>query len=251
MQTRLKWLASGALVALCLVSAGRADAEGHEERRQFDSHVHGITNMNVAVENGTLDIEVDSPAANIVGFEHRPETAEQETAIAEALAQLEAGDVVFILPENAGCQLIEANAQTSFSEDGEGEHHHEDGEHHAEEGHGEGDHHDEHGDDEHGDDKHGDDEHHHEEGEHHAEDGEEGHGEEEHHHDEHGDGDKETHSEIAATYRFECDRPEQLMQMDVKLFEQFPGIEEIEVQLLSETGQTSVELTPEQAQLSF
>ncbi|MEO0854891.1 MAG: DUF2796 domain-containing protein [Cyanobacteria bacterium J06648_11] len=214
----LKGLAGGAIALMVIVSVpleGRA--EGHEERRQLDSHVHGITNLNVALEGNTLAIEMESPAANIVGFEHRPETAEQEQAIADALEQLEAGDLAFVLPDAAGCALLEADARTSFEEDDHGDH----------------------GDDKHAehDDEHGHDEHDDE----HAEHGDE--------HDEHADG--EVHSEILADYRFECASPAQLTEMDVTLFEQFPGIEEIEVQFVGETGQTAVELTPAQSQLSF
>ncbi|MEO1132659.1 MAG: DUF2796 domain-containing protein [Cyanobacteria bacterium J06639_1] len=217
MQMIWKGLAGSAIALMVLTAMpleGKAD--GHEEeRRQFDSHVHGITNLNVAVEGNTLAIEMDSPAANIVGFEHRPETEAQEQAIADALAQLEMGSLAFVLPDEAGCELIEADARTSFEE-----HDHSKGEQHDKgDDHG----HDDHGHDDHGHDDHG--------------------------HDDHADG--ETHSDILAEYRFECASPAQLTTMDVTLFEQFPGIEEIEVQLLSETGQTAVELTPAESELSF
>ena len=87
---------------------------------------------------------------------------------------------------------------------------------------------------------------HHSESEHaHGEEGH--HGQEEHHEaDEH-----ERHSEFKAEYHFVCKKPDRLSQIDVKLFRVFPGIEHIEVQLITETKQTAVELTAKKNKISL
>lgn len=81
------------------------------------------------------------------------------------------------------------------------------------------------------------------------------HGEHEKHETEHhGDGESEhgeQHSEFKAAYRFHCKQPDAVRYMDVMLFEHFKGIEEIEVQVLTETNQTSLELTPRKSRVPF
>jgi hypothetical protein len=53
----------------------------------------------------------------------------------------------------------------------------------------------------------------------------------------------ERHSEFKARYHFVCKKPKRLSQIDVRLFSVFPGIEHIEVQVVSETKQIAMELT--------
>ena len=52
--------------------------------RQHDSHAHGIGELNIVLEGNELAIELISPAANIVGFEHAPSNDEQKAALAQA-----------------------------------------------------------------------------------------------------------------------------------------------------------------------
>jgi hypothetical protein len=79
---------------------------------------------------------------------------------------------------------------------------------------------------------------------HHSE-SEHAHGEEEHSEaDEH-----ERHSEFKAAYHFVCKKPNRLSQIGVKLLRVFPGIEHIEVQLITETKQTAVELTAKNSKI--
>ena len=52
------------------------------------------------------------------------------------------------------------------------------------------------------------------------------------------------HSDLHATYAFECEFPEKLKVIDVRVFRQFPGFEKIEVQALFPSGQVGASLTP-------
>ena len=65
------------------------------------------------------------------------------------------------------------------------------------------------------------------------------HGHEEHDHDKHG-GDE--HSEFHVRYVAVCQHPEALRKIAVNLFARFPSIEEIDVQIISDSGQTALEL---------
>jgi hypothetical protein len=72
--------------------------------------------------------------------------------------------------------------------------------------------------------------------------GEEEHEEEAEHEEEEG----EVHSDIDVSYTFQCQNPEQIEMVDASdLFAQFPNFEELQVQWVSDTQQSSAELTPD------
>ena len=102
------------------------------EPRQHGAHEHGVGKLDIAQEGSELHIELDSPAANIVGFEHAPNSEEDHETLERALARLKDGAALFALPGAAGCRLVSADAHTPLVDHKEGEAHHDD-EHH--EGH--------------------------------------------------------------------------------------------------------------------
>lgn len=55
---------------------------------------------------------------------------------------------------------------------------------------------------------------------------------------------EEEHQDIQVHYLFECANPQQLNQIRIGWFQQFPDLTEIEVNLLSNQGANVVELTP-------
>ena len=61
----------------------------------------------------------------------------------------------------------------------------------------------------------------------------------------------ESHSEFRAEYHFVCKKPEKLASVDVMLFNVFSGIEHIEVQLLTVTKKTALELTAKKKKIIF
>ena len=178
------------------------------EQSQHGAHEHGVAHLNVAIEGNKLYIEFISPSANIVGFEHHPRTAEQKSAVRKAVQTLKSADKLFALSSGAGAKLVKSIVHTDIEDD----HKHESGEAHSP-GPGEATRKDNHEEDSS------------QPGEHHDED--------EHEH----------HSEFKAEYHFVCSKPNNLKQIDVLLFRTFPGIERIEVQLLTGTRQTAMELT--------
>jgi hypothetical protein len=95
---------------LTTASIAFASAQASDERRQLGSHEHGVTVLNIALEDTSLVIEMKAPAVNVVGFEHPPGTDEQKQAIADALAKLQ-GDALFAMPAGSGCQLESAEAK--------------------------------------------------------------------------------------------------------------------------------------------
>ena len=202
-------LLTGATIGWTLIEAQA------EEQHHHGAHVHGIAHLNVALEEETLYMEFVSPAANIVGFEHHPKNKAERNAVASARNTLKNAEAVFKLPPAAGARLVEASVESEAEHDThhDAEHGHEGEEHHASE-HA-------HDDEKHHEKEAGSDHDHHDADEHEG----------------------ETHSDFKAVYRFTCQNPDKLATIDVRLFELFPGIEEIEVQILTETKQTALELT--------
>lgn len=113
---------SVARLALILLALA-ADAAAAE--REHAAHVHGVARLNVAVEGETVEMELMSPGADIVGFEHAPETVVQKAAVAAAAAALEDGAALFAFPPGAECRLNRAEVESALldRDNGEGEAH--------------------------------------------------------------------------------------------------------------------------------
>lgn len=104
------------LVVLATVLCAWALTVGAAER-EHGSHVHGVGNLNVAIDGTTVEIEFESPGANIVGFEHAAKTAKDRATIEKAAAGLKAGDKLFAFPEAAECRLTDAEVETPDTHD--------------------------------------------------------------------------------------------------------------------------------------
>lgn len=79
----------------------------HEEASSLGAHEHGAARLNVALDGKRLELELFSPAMNLLGFEHAPANAADEAKIASARSQLEQPQALFGLPAAAGCSLSE------------------------------------------------------------------------------------------------------------------------------------------------
>jgi len=42
-----------------------------------DSHTHGTANLTLAIDSGAIEVQFESPAINLLGFEHTPKTETQ------------------------------------------------------------------------------------------------------------------------------------------------------------------------------
>ena len=63
--------------------------------------------------------------------------------------------------------------------------------------------------------------------------------------------DKETHTEFEVRYQFQCANPSALTHIDVRIFDVFPGTEEIDAQFITPRGQGARELTPKSPRLDL
>ena len=94
----------------CLLSSnlnGQASHHDHEAVHQ-DIHLHGHVELRVALENTSLELYLESPSVNIVGFEHRATSAQQIQAAEDAKSILESPAEIFSFSDG-NCSLSQSN----------------------------------------------------------------------------------------------------------------------------------------------
>ena len=203
------------LTGLCLfISTQVVFAEKHK-MEQHGSHEHGAARLTVATTDDGLEIALESPAANLFGFEHKAKTAEQRELVHEVTEKLEAGSNLFSMNEAAGCTFDKADVESAMEDEKHDDH-----------------------DDDHKDEKHADNKH---------DDHDDDHKDEKHadkkHDDDHKDEEK-SHSDVDVTWTFKCKQPAAITSVNTKLFSKFPkGFEELAVEWIttSSAGKTELE----------
>ena len=76
------------------------------------SHVHGLAEMTIIIENDRLEIEVKSPAINLVGFEHKASTQKHIAAVNKAELLLDNPRKIFSFT-GGHCKLINKSLDLS------------------------------------------------------------------------------------------------------------------------------------------
>ena len=199
------------LLALSLIAlATNAHAE---TERQLVAHEHGAAQLTLAVENLTLAVSLDSPAYNLVGFEHAPSTDAQRAGVKSAIATLAREGAVLDLPAAAQCELVTHQIDAGSWAVIEAHNNQVD------------DHHDEHE----------------------AED----HEDHEDHEDEHHDEAESAHSDVLVEWTYRCENPEALQSVTVTAFEYFPNLTDLQVQYIGDDWQGGAQLAPGNTRLDL
>jgi hypothetical protein len=97
-----------AAIAALVASVAVATATRADEFTQHAAHEHGKATLDVAVDGGVVEIRLDSPAVNVLGFEHAPRTPAEKQAVDAAAALLGARSGPFAFPVAAKCGLVSA-----------------------------------------------------------------------------------------------------------------------------------------------
>ena len=198
------------LLAIFFVGVFKSLAQG-----SLEAHVHGEASLNLVLDEHSLFVEFESPAYNLVGFEHEPKNQTQFKQVRDTLSLLSAPTKVFGISSQAGCLIQSVSVTTSMA--GVGKH--------------PVGYEDEHHEDEHHEDEHHEDEHH-----------------------EQSDGvptNEESHSEVKANYSMECDEPQTLRTVEFKLFNEFSGLKSVQVQWINGEEQGYIELNEENSKLEW
>ncbi|TKF99356.1 DUF2796 domain-containing protein [Vibrio lentus] len=199
----------------------------NEEFRSHEAHVHGKVEVNIAQDGQELLVEVTAPGADVVGFEHAPETAEQKKVFEQAIAQLNKPEELFGF-NNAGCTLKFKSVTNTL----EGDHDDHEGHDHAEHDHDDHKGHD-HAEHDHDDHK--------------------GHDHAEHNHDDHEGHDHSEggHGEFTVEYHYQCSNIEKLDTVNTQWFSKFGNTKSMTVNLLTDSAQIQEILNAERISFQF
>ena len=99
-----------------------------EEFIEHKKHVHGKAELNIAIEGADVEMLFDSPAMNILGFEHKPSTEHDKQTLTSAIKVLRDGKMLFGFDD---CELKDSEVATKLLET----HHDKHDDHHGNDNH--------------------------------------------------------------------------------------------------------------------
>lgn len=180
---------------LPLAIAHAADEHDHDhEHASLGAHEHGVARLDVAQEGTTLEFDFNTPAMNIVGFEHAATSDADKAKLADARDALLKPHGLFSVPEAAQCSVISQKLSSPLFGDKD----------------------------------------------------------EDSDADEHADDHDHEHSEIHGNYRFTCNVPSILTQLDLtQIFQTFPATQKIQVQLITAKRQLGAEVRASNPVIKF
>jgi hypothetical protein len=97
---------TGLLVAATFGVAHQAQAQD-AHAGNHPAHVHGVARLDVALEGNTLTLHLDSPLANLAGFEHAPASRADKEAVELMARTLRDVTRMFATDAAAGCKTAE------------------------------------------------------------------------------------------------------------------------------------------------
>ena len=89
--------------ALLPLAVAHAHEDHDHEHGSLGAHEHGVGRLNAVLDGQALELELDSPAMNLVGFEHAATSAADKAKVAAVRKQLENPSALFNLHKAAGC----------------------------------------------------------------------------------------------------------------------------------------------------
>jgi len=113
------WLSAGLAPALFLFSSLSTSAStevDHDTQRQHGAHDHGHATLNLVQEGKTIQLMLESPAVNIIGFEHAATTPQEKQKIEKALELLKQGEKLFSFPAATQCVQTEVEVESELTE---------------------------------------------------------------------------------------------------------------------------------------
>ncbi len=111
----MRWKQEALAVVVGISLIPTADAQQQqppdEPQRQLGAHAHGQGKLGIAIEKRTVEMELEAPGSDIVGFEHFARTTEQKKAVADARTALAKPTTLIKLPDAAGCKVASARVK--------------------------------------------------------------------------------------------------------------------------------------------
>jgi len=236
-----RYLFSGVLMSVALSAVLLCNVSLADERRHHSAHVHGAGHGSLAQDDAALELKLELPGFNIVGFEHPPRNTEQQQAFDEAAGVLSSTEWLSISP-GAECRLIQQQVTAlGFGLDegpaaeSDHSHQHHSHSHQASDADENNEINPFAADHDHGAQKHDDHQHDSDKQQHHNHD-------HDHDHD---------HASFSLTLRWTCEQPDELSTLALDLFSDFPLNQTITLDLLTEARADQLILNSEQTEISL
>ena len=107
--------------ALILMSSGYAETSKPSGKElptieQHAPHEHGAATLTIAIDANQIEIDLESPADNIFGFEYVPSSNEDKQKVKDAVKQLKVAKTLFTIPDAAQCHLDQVNVSSPMLE---------------------------------------------------------------------------------------------------------------------------------------
>ena len=120
-------------------------SQAHAQQANLGTHAHGVSELNIVIEGNKIEIQLRTPAMNIVGFEHEARTEQQILKVKQSELKLHDHSALFSF-SSGGCRLTQAKIDLSdliehkTTEKDAHDHHKNDLDHSQEQEDGHGDH---------------------------------------------------------------------------------------------------------------
>ncbi|WFS18058.1 DUF2796 domain-containing protein [Pseudomonas sp. 905_Psudmo1] len=114
--------------ALLPLVAAQAHEHGHDHDHEHShdslgTHEHGVASLNAALDGNLLELQLESPAMNLVGFEHAAKSDADKAKVAAAKRELEQPISLFAL--NSGdCKATQVELESPLFGDADHDHDH-------------------------------------------------------------------------------------------------------------------------------
>jgi hypothetical protein len=90
-------------------------AVSSQAQSRMSSHMHGVAFATLAVDGNNVVLVLESPANNLLGFEHEPSARMQQQLLEKTLSDLANPDRIIQLPSLAFCHYVDAEIESPFS----------------------------------------------------------------------------------------------------------------------------------------
>ncbi|GGU58995.1 hypothetical protein GCM10009504_15060 [Pseudomonas laurentiana] len=110
--------------ALLPLATAHAEKDHDHAHGSLDAHEHGVAHLNVVLDDKTLELELESPAMNLVGFEHAASSPADKAKVADVRKQLEQPLTLFGLASAAQCTETDEALESPLFDDATSDDHH-------------------------------------------------------------------------------------------------------------------------------
>ena len=83
------------------------------EAHEPGAHVHGLATLEVAIDGAAVQINLDSPLDNLLGFERAPRNEKERQSVRAMAAKLHQAATLFVLTPAAQCRLESAELESA------------------------------------------------------------------------------------------------------------------------------------------